>query len=76
MPTEQAGKYEIEYEAVALPDGAGWAAYVAILAESDNPAHMKSVVARKRVAVEEIFADEASALAAALRIGQSMLQEP
>ena len=76
MPTEQAGKYEIEFEAEALPDNAGWAAYVGIHGHSDNPAHMNSIVPRKRVAVEEVFADEASALATARRIGQEMLQAP
>ncbi len=76
MPTEQCGKYEIEYEAGALADNAGWAAYVAIFSPSDNPAHRNSIVPRKRVAVEEVFADEASALEAAHRIGQAMLQEP
>lgn len=76
MPTEQSGKYEIDYEASALPDNAGWAAYVAVFSQSENPAHRNSIVPRKRVAVEEMFADEASALAAAQRIGQAMLHEP
>ena len=76
MPTQRSGKYEIEYEASALPDNTGWAAYVAVFSESDNPAHRNSIMPRKRVAVEETFADEASALAAAQRIGQSMLNAP
>ena len=75
MPTEQAGKYEIEYEAGVLPEDAGWAAYVAIFIPSENPAHRNNVVPRKRVAVDEVFADEASALAAAQRIGKEMLDE-
>ena len=76
MPTEQIGKFEIEYEAAALPDNAGWAAYVAIFSESDNPAHRNNVVPRERVAVGEVFADETSAVAAAQRIGQAMLTAP
>lgn len=72
MPTEQIGKYEIEYEATALPENAGWAAYVAVFGESDNPAHRKEVVARKRVAVDKTFDSEESALEEAHRLALEM----
>lgn len=75
MPMEQVGKYEVEYEAGSLPDGAGWAAYVAVFGASDNPAHRKIIVARKRVALEEVFDSEAAALTAAQRIAGEMLNE-
>lgn len=73
MPIEQVGKYEIEYEAAALPDDGGWAAYVAVFGASDNPAHRNSIMPRERVGVAETFKTEAEALEAALRIGLTML---
>ncbi|MBC7413720.1 MAG: hypothetical protein H7327_02160 [Herminiimonas sp.] len=74
MPIEQIGKYEIEYESEALPDDAGWAAFVAVYGESENPAHRKEIVARKRVALEASFNNEAAALDEARRIARSMLE--
>ncbi len=74
MAIEQIGKYEIEYEAEALPEAAGWAAYVAVYGESDNPAHRKEVVARKRVALESTFSSEEVALEEAHRLALAMLE--
>ena len=74
MAIEQVGKYEIEYEAEALPESAGWAAYVAVYGESDNPAHRKEIVARKRVALETVFSSEASALDEAHRLALALLE--
>lgn len=73
MAVEQIGQYEIAYEAEALPEASGWAAYVAIYGESDNPAHRKVIVARKRVALEAVFASEAAALEEAHRQALLML---
>ena len=67
MAIEQIGQYEIAFEAEALPQASGWAAYVAVYGESDNPAHRKVIVARKRVALEAAFASEAAALEEAHR---------
>ena len=74
MAIEQVGKYEIEYEAEALPETAGWAAYVAVYGESDNPAHRKEIVARKRVALESVFDSETAALDEAHRLALLMLE--
>ncbi len=74
MAIEQIGKYEIDYEAEALPEAAGWAAFVAVYGESDNPAHRKEIVARKRVAVETVFSTEAAALDEAHRQALAMLE--
>lgn len=75
MPTEHIGKYEIDYEAAALAEGAGWAAYVTIYGKSDNPAHRKEVVARQRVALNDVFGSDSEALAAAQRIAVQMVTE-
>lgn len=74
MGIEQVGKYEIEYEAEALPENAGWAAYVTVHGASDNPAHRKEIVARKRVALESAFATEDAALEEAHRHALAMLE--
>ena len=74
MAIEQVGKYEIEYEAEALPEASGWAPYVAVYGESDNPAHRKEIVARKRVALESVFDTEAAALDEAHRLALLMLE--
>ena len=73
MAAEQAGKYEIEYEAVALPESAGWAAFVAVFGESENPAHRKEVIARKRVAVDQTFDTEEAALEEAHRLALELI---
>lgn len=74
MAIEQIGKYEIEYDVEALPEACGYAAYVAVYGESDNPAHRKVIVERKRVAVELAFANEAAALEEARRQALLMLE--
>ena len=74
MAIEQIGKYEIEFEAEALPDASGWAAYVTVHGESDNPARRKEIVARKRVALETVFASEAAAFEEAHRLALVMLE--
>ncbi|MBC7575102.1 MAG: hypothetical protein H7244_12310 [Herminiimonas sp.] len=73
MPIETIGKYEIDFEAEALPADAGWAAYAAVFGASDNPAHRKSIIARKRVALETAFTTEEAALAAAREHAIAML---
>ena len=57
----------------ALPADAGWAAYAAVFGASDNPAHRKSIIARKRVALETAFTTEEAALAAAREHAIAML---
>jgi hypothetical protein len=74
MPVEQVGKYEISYEAEALPESAGWAAYVAVFGASDNPAHRNVLVERKRVAVEHHFSVEQEALTAAHEAALQLLE--
>lgn len=73
MPTEQRGDYEIEYSGVRLTDVEGWAAYVAIYGPSPNPMHRNSIVPSQRVAVEQVFATEAEAEAAAHEAALGML---
>lgn len=75
MTIEQIGKYEIEYEATELPEQVGWAAYVAIFGESDNSAHRKCVVERKRVGLESSFSSEETALAAAREHAVGLLEK-
>jgi hypothetical protein len=65
VPIEQRGDYEIDYSGVKLTDVEGWAAYVAIYGPSPNPMHRNSIVPSQRVAVEQVFATEAEAEAAA-----------
>lgn len=74
MAIEQIGKYEIEYEAEALPEAAGWAAYVAVYGASDNPAHRKEIMPRKRVALETAFSSAEAALDEAHRLALAMLE--
>jgi hypothetical protein len=74
MTIEIIGKYEIDFEAEALPADAGWAAYVAVFGASDNPAHRKCIVERKRVAIESRFDSEEAALSAAREHAIAMLE--
>lgn len=76
MTTEQIGDYEIDFEAMLLPEDAGWAAYVAIFGASDNPAHRRSIFERKRVELESHFETEEAALAAARAHAVTLLAEP
>jgi hypothetical protein len=74
MTIEIIGKYEIDFEAEALPADAGWAAYVSVFGASDNPAHRKCIIERKRVAIEARFDSEAAALAAAREQAVALLE--
>lgn len=74
MPTEQLGEYEIDYSGVRLTDVEGWAAYVTIYGPSPNPMHRNSIVPSQRVAVEQVFATEADAEAAAHEAALAMLK--
>ncbi len=76
MTTEQFGNYEIECEAMPLPDGAGWGAYVAVFGASDNPAHRHGIIERKRVELESRFDTEEAALSAARAHAVTLLESP
>jgi hypothetical protein len=73
VPTEQIGQYEIEYTGIRLTDVDGWAAYVTIYGPSTNPMHRNSIVPNQRVAVEQVFATEGEAEAAAHDAALAML---
>jgi hypothetical protein len=75
MPTEQVGDYEIEFEGVRMADVDGWAAYVTIYGPSSNPMHRNSIVARHRVAVEQVFSSAPEAEAAARQAALALLDE-
>ncbi len=75
MPTEHIGDYEIEYEGVKMTDVEGWGAYLTIYGPSPNPMHRNSIVPTQRVAVEQVFASEGEASAAARQAAQAMLAE-
>jgi hypothetical protein len=76
MATEMIGEYEIEYSGVALPDGGGWGAYVAIYGPSQNPMHRNSLFPTQHVSVETVFSDEQAAEAEARKVALSMIQRP
>ena len=65
MPTEQIGDYEIEYAGEHLNEVDGWAACLTVYGPSANPMHRNALVPHQRVAVEQVFASEEEALAAA-----------
>lgn len=73
MHSETIGEYEIEYAGMRLPDAEGWGAYVTVYGPSPNPMHRNTVFPTQRVAVEEIFPDEAAAEAEARRVALAML---
>ena len=73
MPTEQIGDYEIEYAGERLEDVDGWAAWVTVYGPSTNPMHRNALVPRQRVALEQVFASETEAEAAAHAAALTML---
>lgn len=75
MATETVGEYEIDYSGVHMADVDGWAAWVTIYGPSPNPMHRNSIVPAQRVAVEQVFATEAEAAAAAHKTALAMIEE-
>jgi hypothetical protein len=73
MQTEQIGDYEIEYAGERLADVEGWGAFVTVYGPSTNPMHRNALVPHQRVAVEQIFDTEETALAEARVAAVSML---
>ena len=73
MPTEQIGEYEIDFAGVKLNDVDGWGAYVTVYGPSTNPMHRNAIVPNQRVAVEQVFASEQEAQAAAQAAARAML---
>jgi hypothetical protein len=69
------GEYEIDYSGVHMADVDGWAAWVTIYGPSPNPMHRNSIVPAQRVAVEQVFATEAEAAAAAHKTALAMIEE-
>ena len=73
MPTEQIGEYEIDFSGVKLNDVDGWGAFVTVYGPSTNPMHRNAIVPNQRVAVEQVFASEQEAQAAAQAAARAML---
>lgn len=73
MQTEQIGDYEIEYAGERLAEVEGWAAFVTVYGPSTNPMHRNALVPHQRVAVEQVFASEEEAAAAAHMAAVAML---
>lgn len=73
MTTETIGEYEIEYIGVLLTDVDGWAAHVTVYGPQVNEMHRNPVVPGQRVAVEQVFATEQEAEAAAREAALGML---
>jgi hypothetical protein len=80
MPSEQIGKYEIEYAGVKLQVGdeehAGkeWGAYVTIYGPSLNPMHRNIVFPQQRVSVDTVFPTEEAAETEAHKVAMTMLK--
>jgi len=80
MPTEQIGKYEIEYAGMPLQavneqdTGKEWGAFVTIYGPSLNPMHRNIVIAQHRVSVDTVYPTEAAAEAEARKIAIGMLK--
>lgn len=75
MTTETVGEVEIDCSGVHMDDVDGWAAWVTIYGPSTNPMHRNSIVPAQRVALEQVFATEAEAEAAAREAALLMVAE-
>ncbi|TFW09714.1 hypothetical protein E4K72_04555 [Oxalobacteraceae bacterium OM1] len=73
MRTETIGEYEIECAGMRLPETDGWAAFLTVYGPSRNPMHRNPVFPSQRVAVENVFPDEAAAEEEARRVALAML---
>ena len=73
MPIETIGEYEIDYRGMFLTDVDGWAAHVTVYGPSCNPMHREPVMPDQRVAIEQVFATEQEAEAAARVAALEML---
>ena len=73
MPVETFGEYEIDYSGVFMADVDGWAAHVTVYGPSANQMHRNPVMPDQRVAVEQVFATEQEAEAAAREAALAML---
>jgi hypothetical protein len=80
MPSEQIGKYEIEYSGMQLqsaneePASKGWGAYVTVYGPSLNPMHRNIVFPQHRVAVDTVFPTEEAAEIEARQAAIAMLK--
>lgn len=75
MTTETVGDLEMDCSGVHMADVDGWAAWVTIYGPSSNPMHRNSIVPAQRVALEQVFATEAEAEAAAREAALEMVAE-
>ena len=73
VPIENFGEYEIDYRGVFMADVDGWAAHVTVYGPSANPMHRDPVMPDQRVAIEQVFASEQEAEAAAREAALAML---
>ena len=73
MPLETFGDYEVDYSGVFMADVDGWAAHVTVYGPSANPMHRDPVMPKQRVAIEQVFASEQEAEAAAREAALGML---
>lgn len=72
MPSEQIGRYEIEYSGVQLAESTEWAAHVAIFGPSLNPMHRNSVFPDQRVSVDHTYPSRQDAEEEARRYAYAM----
>jgi hypothetical protein len=74
MPSEQIGKYEIEYAGVQLANSENWGAQVAIFGPSSNPMHRTPLFPEQRVSIESVFPSREAAEAEARKVALSMIE--
>lgn len=74
MPSEQIGRYEIEFSGVQLADGKEWVAHVAIFGPSHNPMHRNSIFPEQRVSVEHTYPNQQEAEAEARRYAYAVIK--
>ena len=74
MPSEQIGKYEIEYTGVQLANSENWGAHVAIFGPSTNPMHRTPLFPEQRVSIESEFPSREAAEAEARKVALSMIE--
>lgn len=72
MPSEQIGRYEIEYSGVQLAESKEWVAHVAIFGPSLNPMHRNSIFPDQRVSVDHTYPSREEAEEEARRYAYAM----
>jgi hypothetical protein len=74
MPSEQIGKYEIEYSGAQLHASTEWGSFVTIYGPSLNPMHRNTIFSPQRVSVDSVFSTQAAAEAEARKVAIAMVK--